>query len=277
MSNRAMSWAVEIKTLPLTTKAVLMLLADCHNGSTGQCNPSMIWLQERTGLKPRALQLHFKLLEEGGFMERTYVHHGRAKGCTVDQFTLKIGIMAAKNAPPKEVIDTQENAGVKNCARKKLPMRAQNIAHSYKEEPEENRKSNVDFEDAWVLYKSAPLKAGQTKKLAKAAWSKAVERAGSPERILTAIRADVDARTNPEGFIAPLPDMHRWLKNERWEDAERETQPEPVAELPVDAWREAMRKFVDHGTWPAFLGPKPGEEGCRVPEGLLNHWKRIAA
>lgn len=277
MSNRAMSWAVEIRTLPLTTKAVLMLLADCHNGSTGQCNPSMEWIQERTGLKPRALQLHFKLLEESGFMDRAYVHHGRGKGCSVEQFTLKIGIMAAKKAPPKEVLEAQDNADAINCARKITSMEAQNIALPYKEEPERTGTIKVDFEDAWKAYQSCKLKAGQTRKDAKAQWPKAVKRAGSPERILKAIQIAVAEKNAAEGFVPNLPDMFRWLQKDRWQDVEREAAEPVAAAVDITAWREAMRKFVDHGTWPAFLGPKPGEADCRVPEGLLNHWKRIAA
>lgn len=279
MSYRAQDWAEHVTGLPWAAKGVLLLLANRHNGETDQCNPSEDWLCKRTELSGRAIRMHLKVLEDAKLIQRLYKHGGRAVGRSVAGFQLNMGITAAVNEPQNDVEIEQDIATAGYCHGKNTSLPRQDIAKPYKEEPERTGKdmSEIRFEDAWALYKSSPLKAGQTKKLAKAAWPKAVERAGSPERILTAIRADVDARTNPEGFIAPLPDMHRWLKNERWEDAERETRPEPVAELPVESWREAMRKFVDHGTWPAFLGPKPGEEACRVPDGLLNHWKRIAA
>lgn len=281
MSNRAMSWAIEIKTLPIATKAVLMLLADCHNGSTGQCHPSVEWLLDRTGLKARALQMHLKALEDAGLVEREYSFHGRGKGCSIEQYHLKIGITGAVKKPEME---TQDIAPAKTCARKITSMEAQNIAGPYKEEPEENRKSkgrnevSPVFQSAWELYLSCPVRASsQKKKPAAEQWAKAVKRAGSEDRLLKALRAAVDARTGAEGFVPSLPHMHRWLRDDCWADAEREFGAGEQAEVGLEAWRRAMRGFVDQGTWPAFLGPKPGEPDCRVPEGMIRHWQKMGA
>lgn len=275
MSIHAMSWAIKVKGLPIATKAVLMMLAECHNGETGQCNPSIGYLQEITGLKDRALQIHMKALEEAGLLEREYVHHGRGKGCSVGQYNLKIGILGAVKTSP---IDAQDNAPAKQCARKIRSMRPQNIAGPYKEEPEENRNNkprntvSEDFEKAWTLYRSCPLKANQTRKLAAAQWPKAVAKVGSSEPILKAIEAEVAKRRNPSGFVSPLPDMHRWLSQERWQDVEGEVaRPIPTAEsLSNVEWANTMRRWLDTGEWLADgICPPPDQPGCMAPAGML--------
>ena len=105
---------------------------------------------------------------------------------------------------------------------------------------------------------------------------KTILRTTPPEQLLDAVRAcyAFERHVVEEGQFAPA--IYTFLQKGAWKgwlDGGESASPK----MDVDAWREAMRKFVDHGTWPAFLGPKPGEEGCRVPDGLLNHWKRIAA
>lgn len=108
------------------------------------------------------------------------------------------------------------------------------------------------FEEAWKLYNSTKLKVGQTKKPAKAQWPKAVKRAGSADRLLKAISAEVAKRRNPQGFVAHLPDMHRWLRDERWQDAEREAKPvrPPAVNAPQLTDLElAFQRFAETGEW----------------------------
>jgi biotin operon repressor len=131
------------------------------------------------------------------------------------------------------------------------------------------------FEKAWKLYQSCPLKAGQTKKLAKAQWPKAVKRAGGADPILKALERDVAARINPEGFIGSLPDMHRWLSRDKWQDVETETQPE-LTDLTPDQWSRAMRHWVDTSEWlPAHISPAPDEPGCKAPAPMLRHAAKL--
>lgn len=275
MSIHAMSWAIKVKGLPIATKAVLMMLADCHNGETGQCNPSIAYLQETTGLKERALQLHFKALEEAGLVHREYAFHGRGKGCSVEQYNLKIGIIGAVKKPK---IDPQDFAPAKQCARKIRSMDPQNIAVAYKEEPEENRNNkprnpvSEDFERAWKLYQSCPHKAGQTKKLARDQWPKAVKRAGGPEPILKAIEAVAAKQRNAEGFVENLPDMHRWLARDKWQDVLPPAEAEPAAEITIEDWQRAMRHWVDTGEWLAdHVSPPPNDPGCTAPANMIRH------
>lgn len=105
---------------------------------------------------------------------------------------------------------------------------------------------------------------------------KTILRTTPAEELLGAVSAcyAFERHVVEEGQFAPA--IYTFLQKGAWKgwlDGGDSTAPE----MSIEAWREAMRKFVDHGTWPAFLGPKPGEDDCRVPEGLLNHWKRIAA
>lgn len=54
MSLAATNWAWGLKLNP-TTKFVLLALADCHNGITGLCCPSVMHIMQVTGLKRRVV------------------------------------------------------------------------------------------------------------------------------------------------------------------------------------------------------------------------------
>lgn len=112
-------------------------------------------------------------------------------------------------------------------------------------------KPDDGFEEAWKLYNSTKLKVGQTKKNAKAQWPKAVKRAGDPARLLKAISAEVAKRRNPQGFVSSLPDMHRWLRDDRWQDAEREAKPARVVPQGPDLsdLELAFQRFAQTGEW----------------------------
>jgi len=126
-------------------------------------------------------------------------------------------------------------------------------------------KCETHFDDAWNLYGSCKLKARQTKKLAKAQWSKAVKKADA-DTILKAIRREVEDRKDPKGFIPNLPDMHRWLRDERWQDVEAVTPEQPKS---LEDWKQAAADYCELGVWPVTLGPPPHQPGCKAPVGLL--------
>lgn len=107
------------------------------------------------------------------------------------------------------------------------------------------------FEEAWSLYTSCPLKANQTKKRAKQQWSKAVARAGSEDRIINSIRIEVRKRTGTKDFIANLPDMHRWLSQDRWQDVEP-AKPDlltPAASGNSELLDKLFKAFAQTGQW----------------------------
>jgi DNA-binding transcriptional MocR family regulator len=59
----------------------------------------------------------------------------------------------------------------------------------YTKDTIERTKEEDAFEEAWKAYQASPLKANQTKKLAKAQWPKAVAKAGDARILLAAINA----------------------------------------------------------------------------------------
>ena len=130
---------------------------------------------------------------------------------------------------------------------------------------EPSTKCETRFEDAWNLYRSCKLKARQTKKLAKAQWPKAIKKA-DPEIIMSAIKREVSDRDNPKEFVPNLPDMHRWLRDERWQDVEAVTPEQPRS---LEDWKQAAADYCELGDWPVTLGPPPHQPGCKAPVGLL--------
>lgn len=182
--------------------------------------------------------------------------------------------------------EVNSHAGARGGRAKALKAKEQALANAtvslkqpepYPEERDKSLSKARDraddfFEEAWKAYQAAPLKAQQTKKLAKAQWPKAVKRAGGAEPILKAIAAEVAKRRQPEEFVPNLPDMHRWLSQDRWNDALEQAQPEPVAEIADDQWRRMLLAWHEARSWPPYAGPQPGTEGCRVPEPILERY-----
>lgn len=279
MSIHAMSWAIKVKGLPIATKAVLMMLADCHNGETGQCNPSVRYLMEITGLKERALQLHLKAIEEAGLMVRQYVFHGRGKGCSVEQYALKIGILGA-------VMEPKDIAPAKECARKIRSMEPQNIAVSYKEEPEKNQntplppkadakadRAKVLAEDVWKLLPSRKRKLTTQAKVARAI-AKTLKAPEDGEALLNAARACYGDARNAEDGGQYAPAVVSWIADGVWRNWVPQVEPQqPLTEA---EWATAMRHWVDTLEWLAgYMSPAPDEPGCLAPEKMLRHAAKL--
>lgn len=120
--------------------------------------------------------------------------------------------------------------------------------------------SSDEFENAYQLYRSSPLKANQTKKRAKAQWPKAVKLAGSAERIVRAIEIEVDRRRKAKlgrRFMESLPDMHRWLRDERWLDVEESAVAAAPAKVSLEEWCARCRLWAKRSVWPAEYGKSP--------------------
>lgn len=279
MSIHAMSWAIKVKGLPIATKAVLMMLADCHNGETGQCNPSLRHLMELTGLKERALQLHLKAIEEAGFMTRQYVFHGRGKGCSVEQYALKIGILGTVMGP-------KDIAPAKECARKIRSMEPQNIAVAYKEEPEKNQntplppkadakadRAKVLAEDVWKLLPSRKRKLTTQAKVARAI-AKTLKVPEDGEALLSAARACYGDPRNTEDGGQYAPAVVSWIADGVWRNWV--PQVEPQTPLTEAEWATAMRHWVDTREWLAgYISPAPDEPGCQAPLKMLRHAAKL--
>lgn len=68
MSNVATDWAWKAD-LPPNLKLVLLALAHCHNGKTGQCNPRVKTLADMVGKKHRTVRYDLKALQEAGYIK----------------------------------------------------------------------------------------------------------------------------------------------------------------------------------------------------------------
>lgn len=68
MSAEATFWAWDQAIKPASAKLVLLCLANCHNDSTGQCNPSLGRIAEMTGLNIKTVPDAISKLENSGLI-----------------------------------------------------------------------------------------------------------------------------------------------------------------------------------------------------------------
>lgn len=69
MSAKATFWAWHQRIKPASAKLVLLCLADCHNGDSGQCNPSVPYIARMTGLDRKTVITGIASLRGSGFIE----------------------------------------------------------------------------------------------------------------------------------------------------------------------------------------------------------------
>lgn len=67
MSHEATNWAFEQRGLKAATKAVLLVLCNCHNPDRG-CFPSMRRLAEECGMSVRSVADHIRKLQDAGLV-----------------------------------------------------------------------------------------------------------------------------------------------------------------------------------------------------------------
>jgi len=73
VSARATFWAWEQITTS-SEKLVLLCLADCHNGDTGQCNPSIAYVAKKTGMDRKTVLKCMKGLNDKNLLDRKKVY-----------------------------------------------------------------------------------------------------------------------------------------------------------------------------------------------------------
>ena len=118
MSNKAMNWATECG-VKRAHKLIIMLLADAHNGHSGECFPSQATLMEKSGYGESTVQSCLKDLEEWGLITRETKRLGRGKGSRTN-YVLHTHILDPQilevqntgNRPPEsEDLDPQRSGG----------------------------------------------------------------------------------------------------------------------------------------------------------------------
>jgi len=88
MSFQAMTWAVD-QDLKTNEKMVLVMLANCCNHHTGQCNPSHKRLAKECGMSISTLKRCIEKLEESGYLK--IERRGQDGVSLPNQYDLKIG------------------------------------------------------------------------------------------------------------------------------------------------------------------------------------------
>lgn len=69
MSARATFWAWSVTGIKSSQKLVLLCLADNHNDDSGQCNPSVAFISDKTGLNRKTILQALADLEAEGLIE----------------------------------------------------------------------------------------------------------------------------------------------------------------------------------------------------------------
>lgn len=247
------AWADQRLT-PLQCR--LLGLIGSYLGKDHKAWPSQSTLATQLGVSRKAVNQGVKALQDYGYIEvekRTREDGGYTSNCyfvVMDPRNRDVTPMLPEGYTPCNPFEVTP------------PVTPEGYTKDPMERPKEEQ---VSFDDAWNVYRSCKLKARQTKKLAKAQWVKAIKKA-DPEDILKAIRKEVSDRTNPDGFIPSLPDMHRWLRDERWQDVEHQSPEQPKS---LEDWKQAAATYCELQVWPTALGPAPHQTGCEAPVGLL--------
>lgn len=248
------AWADERLT-PLQCR--LLGLIGSYLGKDHKAWPSQSTLADQLKVSRKAVNQGVKALEKYGYIEvqkRFREDGGNTSNCY-------FVVMDPRNRGVTPLLpegDTPCNP---------LEVTPPVTSEGYTKDPiERPNEETVSFEDAWKAYQKCKLKARQTKKLAKDQWAKAIKKV-EPETILKAIRQEVADRENPSDFIPNLPDMHRWLRNEKWQDVE--AAPERPESRSLEDWKRVAAFYCETTVWPAHYGPAPHQAGCEAPTGLL--------
>ena len=130
MSAQATFWAWGIQ-VPSSEKLVLLCLSDCHNGDTGQCNPSVNYISRKTSLDRKTVLKALRVLSDQEVLSRIKV-----EGSSNQYF---LAVDAVPNM----------GLGVAQISPKAVP----NLGHKPKTKPKKNlRWENGDLETAESIY-----------------------------------------------------------------------------------------------------------------------------
>lgn len=213
MSNKAMSWAIECKVKG-SHKLVLMLLADAHNGHTGECFPHQERVADASGLGLSTVQACIKDLEDWGLIERKTVRLGRGRGSRTNY------VLNLEKIDP-QILDVL-NPGNRPPDSGKLDPQISGVSNKDKPEIEpEGTGTGSACAIADKLWDMAPKRArtrsskdktlkSVTKALAKTEGSNLIE---CYDRYL----ADPDVSKQEYAYVSGL---HVWLNDSRWQGYE---------------------------------------------------------
>ena len=140
MSAKATFWAWSLRGLTSSQKLTLLCLSDNHNQSTGQCNPSISFIADKTGLDRKTVMRALDDLEIKGFLKQYkkfgltnnfYLHTSTEIGTGVDEKT-STNIGTSTKIEPVPILDTTST----NIGHEPVPI----LGHKSKTESKKNLK-----------------------------------------------------------------------------------------------------------------------------------------
>ena len=161
MSAEATFWAWQ-QGVKSTHKLVLLSLANCHNEANGQCNPSVLYIANATGLDRKTVMTAMSQLEDLGLIVRI-----KSTGSSTN-YTLNLGFITStkngtgtKNGPVPKTDKTSTKNGTRPVP-KTVPKSKKNLKEpknintgfdfsSWPTDP------NSDVLNDWKKVRKAPL------------------------------------------------------------------------------------------------------------------------
>lgn len=262
MSIQAVGAVIDLRGIPPTTKLVLALLANAHNGHTGQCNPDQARLSDEAGISRRSIQDHLGWLEAHGYIARRVTELGRGEGKRTDFDLLFLH---------RKILPEQPNApeAERQCSGSSAQLLRKPASGAYKDKPEENRKEPEDaqvrdavLEAVETIWKAAPQTSrARSGRKPLAVQIRAILKARrdlSAEQLRDAwleFLRSPDARRDDSKFV---PGVHRWFQGGRFEAflrpaaGARSSDPDDGPPLAL------IQSFHQYGTGGAWTGRQHG-------------------
>lgn len=242
MSHEATTWAWKAvysrKDIPATRRMVLLALAECHNGQTGQCNPSFDELVRMTGMKRDTITSSIRGLEQSGLMTINRGHGVKSS------YQLAIQTSAEMVTSPEIRTSPENGLGVvpKSGLTSKPGKNPERI-----DKPPLTPRSDVGdlFARFWAAY---------PKKLSKGQAERTFAQLKPNEQLLAEILLGLQrAMTSDQRFVGGeyIPHASTWLNAKGWMDEHVQDIPKPATSA---AYGQQPRKAnsnrngADHAT-----------------------------
>lgn len=217
MSHEATAWAWKAfashQDLAATRRIVLLALAECHNRTTGRCNPSLDELVRMTGMKRNTIPPSIRDLESAGLLSVARAHGAKS--------SYDLNLTSTENGTSTEISTSTENG--QNQYRN-------GYSHLNQEEPgielvtPQTPRAKVSdlFARFWAAY---------PKKLSKGQAERTFAQLKPNEQLLAEILLGLQrAKTSDHRFATRqyTPNASTWLNAKGWQDEHDQDIPKPA-------------------------------------------------
>ncbi|GHE70107.1 hypothetical protein GCM10019059_32420 [Camelimonas fluminis] len=288
MSIQAVGWALKQKIPSASAKFVLVAIAN-YADENGRCWPSQQALAADTSLSERSIRNAIHALEELGVIER--IERRRQDGSRTSDAIQIVAFGASEPQPADFAGGLEKSAATtgKSC-RDNRQMTTEQPAdfaglttfepslnhqenHSSAASPPRRPESDDLFDQFWAAYPRRG-QAANPKKPAREKFARAVKAGANPQVIIAAARRYADIERRAGRFdTEKVAQAMTWLNQQRWDDYAEQPSLQTAQAPGADQWVKRLEMHA-RGDWFDHWGPKPGQEGCRVPGDILATWRR---